>query len=135
MLFEVQIVDMLHNHMFDMNELDISDGVHSITVSLDTELNYLVDIFDILVVRKAWGHPKRFHVDLVNILLFEIFYIDIFLNFYIDIEVPTANPQNCIEAPVPYQERHLHSYQWWEKDVFSLVFSSCFKTATIVFED
>ena len=86
MLFEVQIVDMLHDPMFDMYELDISDGVHSITVNLDTELNYLVeqnkiDIFNTLVVRKAWGHPKRFHVDLVSILLFEIFYIDIFLNF------------------------------------------------------
>ena len=84
MLFEVQIVDMLHDPMFDMYEFDIS--VHSITVNLDTELNYLVeenkiDIFDILVVRKAWGHRKRFHVDLVNNLLFEIFYIDIFLNF------------------------------------------------------
>ena len=80
MLFEVQIVDMLHDPMFDMYEFDISDGVHSITVNLDTEENK-IDIFDILVVRKAWGHPKRFHVDLVNILLFEIFYIDIFLNF------------------------------------------------------
>ena len=72
--------------MFDIHKLYISDGVHSITVNLDTELNYLVeenkiDIFDILVVRKAWGHPKRFHVDLVNIILFEIFYIDIFFDF------------------------------------------------------
>ena len=84
MLFEVQIVDMLHDPMFDMYELDISDGVHSITVNLDTELNYLVeenkiDIFDILVVRKAWGHPQRFRVDFVSILLIKIFFI-IFLN-------------------------------------------------------
>ena len=65
MLFEVQIVNMLHNPTFDEYELDISDGVHSITVNLNTELNYMVeekkiDIFDILVVRKAWGHPKNF---------------------------------------------------------------------------
>ena len=44
--------------MFDIHKLYISDGVHSITVNLDTELNYRVeedkiDIFDILVVRKA----------------------------------------------------------------------------------
>ena len=86
MLYEVQIVDMLQDPMFDMYELDISDGVHSITVNLDTELNYLVEenkieIFDILVVRKACGHPKRFYVVLVSILLFKIFYIDVFLNF------------------------------------------------------
>ena len=35
---EVQIVDMLHDPMFDMYELGISDGVHSITVNLDTKL-------------------------------------------------------------------------------------------------
>ena len=87
MLFEVQIVYMLHDHMYDMYELDISDGVPSIIVNLDTELNYLVeenkiDIFDILVVRKAWGHPTRFCADLVSILLLEILYIDIFLNLH-----------------------------------------------------
>ena len=65
MLFEVQIVDMLHNPMFEMYKLDISDGVHSITVNLDTELNYVVeenkiDIFDILVVRKAWDTQRDF---------------------------------------------------------------------------
>ena len=78
MLFEVQIVDILHDPIFD-----ISDVVHSITVNLDTELNYLVeeneiDIFDILVVRKAWGHPKIFLVDLVSILLFKIFILIFF---------------------------------------------------------
>ena len=69
---EVQIVDMLHDPIFDLYELNISDGVHCITVNLDTTLNFMVkenkiDIFDILVVRKAWGHPKTFYVELVSI--------------------------------------------------------------------
>ena len=69
---EVQIVDMLHDPIFDLYELNISDGVHYITVNLDTKLNFMVkenkiDIFDILVVRKAWGHPKSYYVELVSI--------------------------------------------------------------------
>ena len=63
---------MLHDPIFDLYELNISDGVHYITVNLNTKLNFMVkenkiDIFDILVVRKAWGHPKTFYVELVSI--------------------------------------------------------------------
>ena len=79
MIFKVQIVDMLHDPMFDMYELDISDGVHSITDNLDTELNYLVEenkieIFDILLVRKAWGHPQRFREHFIDLNIFYCYF-------------------------------------------------------------
>ena len=123
---------MLHDPMFDMYELDISDGVHSFTVNLDTELNYLVEenkieIFDIFMVRKAWGHPQRFRVDFVSILLIKIFFI-IFLNLQIDIEVPKANPQNCIGAP----GRVFIALQCFFQDLIVNLDSA---HVTIVFED
>ena len=68
---EVQIIKITYEAIYNRFNVDISDGRHVITATVDSNMNHMfvhrrVDVYDIIVVKEARGHPANFSFELVS---------------------------------------------------------------------
>ena len=68
---EVQLSKITYEAIFNRFKVDISDGRHIITATVDSKMNHMlvhrrVDVYDIIVVKEARGHPANFSFELVS---------------------------------------------------------------------
>ena len=68
---EVQISNITYEAIYNKFKVDISDGRHVITATVDLKMHHMfvhrrVDVYDIIVVKEARGHPANFSFELVS---------------------------------------------------------------------
>ena len=71
---ELQVIDITYCMILNMFSITVSDGVHVLVAKLDRLLNWKINqkeiqIFDIIIVKEATGHPANFSFGLVGYLI------------------------------------------------------------------